>query len=209
MKKFFILPLLASMTALLTGCGSVDVVDYNNDLVALTEKCFTAESLMRNALDQEDYTSAKTLYTTALETCASTQKAIAALEAFDNDSSLKDAATALLQAENDYLIKFGETLSYREYETLTPEQETAYATLQDELAVIEEAISIADTNLITVQEVFAAKHGYELEETSLETPTGQDPIIATEEPETSEPVVVDEDVAVIPEEKENPEAPLE
>jgi uncharacterized damage-inducible protein DinB len=164
MKKLFIVAPALAVLFTLAGCGGVDVVDYNDKLVDLADKCFTAEGLMRDAMDQENYGSAKTLYDTTVETCQASQADTAAMEPYDDDASLRDAVDALLQAELAYLGKFGETLPYREYDEFTDEQETAYNALEAELETIEEAINAASESLGDIQEAFAAKHGYELEE---------------------------------------------
>jgi hypothetical protein len=106
MKKLFLLSLLVGITTLLTGCGSENVIDYNDKLVELTSKCFTAEGLVRDMMKQENYTSAKTLYETAVTTCKKSQTDTAEMKAYENDTSLRDAVNTLLQAEVLYLEKF-------------------------------------------------------------------------------------------------------
>jgi hypothetical protein len=140
------------------------VVNYNDKIVDLANKCLTAENLMWSAIEEENYGSAKTLYTTSVDTCTSAQADIVALDAYEGDSSLRDAADALLQAEIAYLQKFGDVLTYREYEELTPEQETTYTAIQNELSTIEAEVTVANTNFATVQENFATTYGYELED---------------------------------------------
>ncbi|MDR2415363.1 MAG: hypothetical protein LBD75_01820 [Candidatus Peribacteria bacterium] len=164
MKKTFLFSLLIAATTIVAGCGGVDVVNYNDKIVDLANKCLTAENLMWSAIEEENYDSAKTLYTTSLETCASVQANIAALDSYKEDGSLRDAADALLQAEIAYLQKFGDVLTYREYDELTPEQEAAYTAIQDELSTIEAEVTVANTNFVTIQETFSTTHGYELEE---------------------------------------------
>ncbi|MDR0651373.1 MAG: hypothetical protein LBG59_08500 [Candidatus Peribacteria bacterium] len=161
MKKLFVMLLIA--TTVVAGCG-VEVINYNDKVVDLANKCLTAENLMWSAIEEENYGSAQTLYTTSLETCLSAQADIVALDGYEGDESLRDAASELLQAEITYLERFGEVLTYREYEELTPEQEAAYTAIQDELSTIEAEVTSASTNFATVQETFAVTYGYELEE---------------------------------------------
>jgi hypothetical protein len=164
MKKPFLFSLLVAATTIVAGCGGVEVVDYNDKIVDLANKCLTAENLMWSAIEEENYGSAKTLYATSLETCTAAQADLGALDVYEEDGSLRDAADALLQAEIAYLQKFGDVLTYREYDELTSEQEAAYTAIQNELSVIEAEITAASTNFSTVQDTFAATYGYELEE---------------------------------------------
>jgi hypothetical protein len=163
MKKLLLLSFLVATTTIIAGCGE-KVVKYNDKIVNLANKCLTAENLMWSAIEEENYDSVETLYTTSLETCTSAGVDMVALDAYEGDSSLRDAASALLQAETSYLKKFGEVLTYREYDELTPEQEAAYTTIQNELSAIEQEVSTASTNFSTVQGTFSSTYGYELED---------------------------------------------
>ncbi|MDR2189709.1 MAG: hypothetical protein LBP53_00480 [Candidatus Peribacteria bacterium] len=164
MKKLFSGCILVTLTVLLTGCGKVDVTDYNDKLVEFTDKCFTAEALMQSALQQENYAYVKELHTTALETCTAMQKETVALEAYKNDTSFRNATDTLLQALISYLQKFGELFPYRENTVWTPEQETAYITLEKELGELEKNLQTLNKELEEVQKTFATTYGYEIEE---------------------------------------------
>ncbi|MDR0608320.1 MAG: hypothetical protein LBG52_08550 [Candidatus Peribacteria bacterium] len=72
MKKVLVFPLLLSCL-LLIGCGKESITTYNETLVNIVSKCTTAQDLMREALDKENYTTAKTLHLTAIDTCKDAQ----------------------------------------------------------------------------------------------------------------------------------------
>ena len=140
------------------------MIDYNDKLVELTDQCFLAEGDMRTAMDYQNRDEARALHTSTLATCKSSQSAIAAMDAYKKDTSLRDAVDTLLQAEISYLEKFGETIVYRDLEELTADQEETYTALENELYLIEQMIYTASENLITIQEIFAEQHGYELQD---------------------------------------------
>jgi hypothetical protein len=183
MKKIFFLPLLAGTTAILTGCRrnkEINVVTYNDDFVNLTEKCFTSEKQIRDAINPENYTpdEAKSLYTIAVETCTTSLTDAKKMKAYKDDASLKNAVIALLETELTYLEKFQETFPYREYAELTDDQKTVYTTLETELLRIGTATQTASENLVSIQKAFSAKHGYALQkeaEEFLEIGTGELP----------------------------------
>ncbi|MDR0370107.1 MAG: hypothetical protein LBH96_06550 [Candidatus Peribacteria bacterium] len=163
MKKLLMLPIFAALFSL-TGCGGVDVIDYNDKLVELAETCFTAENLMWDAVDQENYTLANELLSSSIETCQKTQTDTAAMEGYNDDTDLRDAVDALLQAEVAYLTKFQEALPYRELDEMSDEENANYEAIEAELDILDEASVAASNNLVSIQEAFSTKHGYELEE---------------------------------------------
>jgi len=162
MKKLRLL--LTSAVILLAGCGGVKVIDYNDKLVDLTDACFSAEGTVRDALDAENYGVANELLDAALTTCQTSKTKAEAMDAYKNDSSLKEAVVALLDTEIEYLKTFKDYVAYRSLDELTEEQEAAYNALDAELDAIDNRIVAASDNLVTVQEAFAATHGFDLEE---------------------------------------------
>jgi hypothetical protein len=86
------------------------------------------------------------------------------MKAYENDTSLRDAVNTLLQAEVLYLEKFWETITYRDYEELTEDQETTYTALENELTALEQATVAAGENLINIQKAFSEQYGYTLKE---------------------------------------------
>jgi hypothetical protein len=161
MKKVFLLPLLLS-SVLLIGCGKESITTHNETLVDLVSRCTTAQDLMREALDQENYTTAKTLHTTAIDTCKASQTDTAKLAGYDNDTTLRDATDNYLQTEIAYLEKLTEIFTYQQIEEFTPTQETAYLTLENELSALADTTKGTYTELIETQKTFADTHGYQL-----------------------------------------------
>ncbi|MDR3169358.1 MAG: hypothetical protein LBU27_06460 [Candidatus Peribacteria bacterium] len=164
MRKLFSLATVGVVLLALSGCGGVNVVDYNDKLVHLQEICYDAESEMMNERDQENYGQVKTLYPTTLATCTQAQVDLAATDAYDGDSALRDAFDAELQLEVAYLQKIGEALTYWDIDELTEEQQTAEDALWQEIDAIETQLATAYEVSETAQKDFAAKHGYELED---------------------------------------------
>ncbi|MDR2541266.1 MAG: hypothetical protein LBD11_05930 [Candidatus Peribacteria bacterium] len=163
MKKILIVSLFTLSLFSLSGCGKDTSADYNEKLVNLVEKCTTAEDLMRDAIDQESYTTAQTLHATATETCKDAQADTAKLEGFDNDTSLRDTSNNYLQTEVAYLEKLEAIFAYQDLAEFTPAQETSYLTLESELSSLADATTNAYTELTAVQKTFADAHGYQLE----------------------------------------------
>jgi hypothetical protein len=157
MKKLLMLPAFAALFAL-TGCGGVDVVDYNDKLVDLAETCFTAENLMWDAVDQENYGIANDLLTSSIDTCTKAQTDTAAMEGYNEDTDLRNAVDGLLKAEVAYLTKFQEALPYRELEELSDEENAAYEAIEAELDALDEASVAASDSLVAIQETFSTKH---------------------------------------------------
>jgi hypothetical protein len=60
---------------------------------------------MMTAWDEENYGLVKSLYPTTLEACTTAQTQIAAIDAYNDDSSMRDAFNAELQLEIAYLKK--------------------------------------------------------------------------------------------------------
>ncbi|GHV24652.1 hypothetical protein FACS1894176_01440 [Bacteroidia bacterium] len=163
MKKILIVSLFTLSLLSLYGCGKDTSADYNENLVNLVERCTTAEDLMRDAIDQESYTTAQTLHTTAIETCKDAQADTTKLKGFDNDTSLRDASDNYLQTEVAYLEKLETIFTYRDLAEFTPAQETSFLTLESELATLADTTANAYTELTAVQKTFAQAHGYQLE----------------------------------------------
>jgi hypothetical protein len=156
---------------LLAGCGgSASVIDYNDTLVDLSESCFTAENLMRDALEAENYGTAKNLLQGSVDMCTQSLTDTQAMEAYEEDASLRDAVALLLQNEIAYLQKLSETTIYRDIPEAdwTEDLESQYTTLQTELGELEVAAMDASDALLATQESFATAHGYELEPTASE-----------------------------------------
>ncbi|MDR2541790.1 MAG: YgdI/YgdR family lipoprotein [Candidatus Peribacteria bacterium] len=164
MKKLLPLGTLALSFLALAGCGSVSVVDYNDRLVALQDVCYDAEAEMTDARDQENYGQVRSLYESALATCTQSQTDIASTDAYDGDTTLRDAFDAELQLELVYLQKIGEIITYWDYDELTDEQQVAEDALWEELDAIEEQLSDAYDVSEAAQKAFADKYGYELED---------------------------------------------
>ena len=82
---------------------------------------------------------------------------------YDKDSSLKDAVVNLLSMEVVYLEKFWTTQRYRNIDNITDEDKLAYEGLVSDLNEAQNSLNQQFTNLQTVQEAFAVKHGLKLE----------------------------------------------
>jgi hypothetical protein len=97
-----------------------------------------------------------------LEACTDAYNDIVALDAYDENSSLKDAFSAEIQLEVEYLQKVGEILAYWDYDELTAEQQAAEDALWEEADAIEAKIDEAYKISVDAQKAFADKYGYEL-----------------------------------------------
>ena len=84
------------------------VVEYNDKLVDITEDCFVAQELIRDAINSDTYNpnTAELLYKTAVNICNDSKKSATKIKPHNDDSSLKDAVVALLETEIAYLEKF-------------------------------------------------------------------------------------------------------
>ncbi|MDR0860598.1 MAG: hypothetical protein LBO09_06595 [Candidatus Peribacteria bacterium] len=163
MKKLLSLGTATLALFALAGCG-VSVVDYNDKLVNLQDVCYNAESEMMEARDQENYGQVKTLYEVALATCTQSEADLAAMDAYDGDSDLRDAFDTELQLELVYLQKIGEVIALWEYDEFTDEQQAIEDALWAEIDAVEEQLSDAYDISEATQQAFADKYGYELKD---------------------------------------------
>lgn len=165
MKSTLIFSLMTIALLSLTACSlSPDVIDYNNSLVDLQKVCYAADDNMIDARDDENYGQTKDLYNITVSICADSEVKIAQMEARDWDSSLRDAFDAELKIELAYLAKIGEAIAYWDFDELTDEQTAAQAALRDEIDTLEEQFNAASDASEAIQEAFAQKYNFELED---------------------------------------------
>ena len=142
-----------------------DVVSYNDNLVSIAEQCFQSEEGIWVAYQDsettvEDIQNAINSTTTA---CRESINNLNTLWGWEGDSSLKDGIVSILEKDIQYYEKFSELLPYVDNtEELTEEQAAAYDSIVAEINSIDDELSVANEELMTIQENFANAHGYEL-----------------------------------------------
>lgn len=151
---------------ILSWCwSSLDVVEYNDNFVALVKECTDANQTLFQTFNA-DWSAIDSIAASLKENvtiCQNSQKKAADMWDYDKDSSLKDAVVDLLFSEVDYLQKFWSTEKYRNIDNITPEDEAAYEDIVRDLYKSETELNAKFISLQEVQEAFAAKHWLKLE----------------------------------------------
>ncbi len=163
-KSLWLLSLL--WVLILSGCGwSSNVVEYNDKLVAIVRECTDANQELFQTFQANSSTldSIAESLQSNIEICNNAKAKASELWNFEKDSSMKDGVINLLSMEVIYLEKFWATKPYRNIDNITDEDKQAYEGIVSELNEAQNSLNQQFTNLQTIQEAFAAKHGLKLE----------------------------------------------
>ena len=151
---------------ILSWCwDSTNVVEYNDNFVAIVKECTDANQSLFKTFNT-DWSSLDSIAQSLQENisiCQNSQKKASSMWNYDKDSSLKDAVIDLLSTEVEYLQKFWSTEKYRNIDNITPEDEAAYEEIVRDLYKSETELNAKFVSLQEAQEAFAAKHGLKLE----------------------------------------------
>ena len=141
------------------------VINYNDELVDIASNCIISEDNIRNTYDDENASieDIKSAIDSTINVCTEAGKNIEALWDWEWDSSLKDWVLNIIEKYIAYYTKFSEILPYVAQEEVTEEQNEAYQSLLAEIEALDNELSEANNNLITIQEQFASNHWFELE----------------------------------------------
>ena len=145
------------------------VINYNDNLVDLASECVISEDNIWSTYDNEASTieDVQAAIKETITKCTNAWENINKLWGWEWDSSLKDWVIAIIEKEIAYYSKFSEILPYLEKEDLTESENETYESLFAELQTLDEELSQANDNLITIQESFAKDHWFELEDEEL------------------------------------------
>ena len=162
-KSLWLLSLLWIL--ILSGCGwSGNVVEYNDAFVSIVKECTDGnQALFQTFQDSSTIDSIVDSLQSNIEICKSDKAKALELWNYEKDSSLKDAVVNLLSMEVIYLEKFWATQRYRNIDNITDDDKLAYDWLVSDLNEAQNSLNQQFTNLQTVQEAFAVKHGLKLE----------------------------------------------
>lgn len=141
------------------------VVNYNDTLVDLAFNCIMSEDNVWNVYDDEttEVEDMQNAINKTIDECTKAWKDINQLGDREWDSSLKDWVIQIIEKEIEYYTKFSEMLPYLQKDELTDEESKAYNTLFSEVETLDNELSQANENLISIQEEFAKNHWFELE----------------------------------------------
>lgn len=141
------------------------VINYNDELVDMASNCIISEDNIRNTYDDENASieDIKSAIDSTINVCTEAGKNIETLWDWEWDSSLKDWVLNIIEKYIAYYTKFSEILPYVAQEEVTEEQNEAYQSLLAEIEALDNELSEANNNLITIQEQFASNHWFELE----------------------------------------------
>ena len=183
MKKFRLLTLLwiALVTGTLAGCWSDNnedfiieditweneaVINYNDNLVDVASQCLLSEDAIWEAYNNTESTTKDIVNAVenTISECGNASTKIIEIWDREWDSSLKDWIISIIEKEIRYYTEFKELLPYLEKEDLTEEEKANYDVIYAEVEALDDELSQANTDLLTIQEQFAKNHGFELEE---------------------------------------------
>lgn len=146
--------------------SNTDVINYNDALVDVAGQCFSSEENIWTAYEDQNTTidDIQSAINTTISTCRETINNINTLGDWEWDSSLKDGIITILEKDIEYYSKFSELLPFVDStDELTEEQAATYDEIVAQINAIDDELSTANENLMTIQETFAANHGYQLE----------------------------------------------
>lgn len=182
MKKirlFSLLGIALLSCTLLAGCNkstnngdieiipidNTDVIAYNDALVDIASQCYTAEEAIWTAYDAEDGEAMQSAIDSTIAACQNTLEQLQNVEAWEEDSSLKDAIIPVIEKEIQYCDNFHGLVEFlwADLDNLSEEDAARYEAVVAQFDTILSEIDEVNSNLAAVQETFAAAHGYELE----------------------------------------------
>ena len=183
MKKFRLLTLLwiALVAGALAGCWSDNkddfiieditweneaVINYNDNLVDIASQCLVSEDAIWNTYDNVDSTTEDIMnaINNTVSECGNASDEISKLWDREGDSSLKDGVLSIIEKEIAYYSKFSELLPYLEKSDLSDEELASYNSIYAEVEALDGELSKANDDLLVIQEEFAEKYWFELEE---------------------------------------------
>ncbi len=162
-KSIWLLSLLWIL--ILSWCGSSNVVEYNDNFVALVKECTEGNQVLFQTYKNKWSTldSISQSLQDNISKCENSLSNAIQMKDYDGDSSLKDTVVELLTMEVDYLKKFASTEPYRNIDNLTEEDKDAYNWIVSDLNEAQSKLNLQFESLQDVQEEFAAKHGLNLQ----------------------------------------------
>ncbi len=176
-KLFSILGIALLSCTLLAGCNdnngglevieidNSDVIAYNDALVDIASQCYDAEEAIWTAYEAEDGEAMQSAVDSTISACQNTIEQLQSVEAWEEDSSLKDAIIPVIEKEIEYCDNFHGLVEFlwADLDNLSEEDATRYEAVVAQFDTILSEIDEVNNDLASVQETFAANHGYELE----------------------------------------------
>lgn len=173
----------------LIGCSTTtntatDPVAYNDSIVAIQSQAFDAYDLFDILAEKtklgEDMWAVENQRIDSLETIKNLKKELLAMDGFEGDTTLRDAFANNLQVLVDSLENEEKEIVSLWIKRGTIEDEIPENEIELEknlITAINDKDNEAYNNIVKAQDLFAAKHGYEIEEET----TKEIPEEATEE----------------------------
>lgn len=164
MKKSFLIISLLSVL-ILSWCGDSNVVEYNDNLVAIVKECTDSTQALLETYNSEGVTvdSIQESLQKWITVCQNAELKANKLWDYEKDSSLKDWVIDLFSTQIQYLEKFWLTSRYRNIDNITDDDKLAYDAVVGELYQLEPELNLKFLALQEIQEAFAAKHWLKLE----------------------------------------------
>jgi len=188
MKKFRLLTLLwiALVAGALAGCWSDNkddfiieditweneaVINYNDNLVDIASQCLMSEDTIWAVYDNANSTieEINNAINNTISECTNAWEKISDLWDWEWDASLKDWVLNIIEKEINYYSRFSELLPYLEKSDLSDEELASYNSIYAEVEALDNELTEANDNLLVIQEEFAEKYWFELEEPTEET----------------------------------------
>ena len=146
--------------------GEVDeVINYNDKLVELASQCIISENDVLSVYDNSSsIEEVQNAINNTIAKCTDISEEINKLWDWKWDSLLKNWVLDVIEKEIAYYTKFSEMIPYMGKDEVSEEEAGKYESLLNEIESLDKELNESNNNLMTIQEQFAQKYGYELED---------------------------------------------
>lgn len=141
-----------------------EVINYNDKLVELASQCIISENDVLSVYDNSSsIEEVQEAINNTIAKCTNIGEEINKLWDWKWDSLLKNWVLDVIEKEIAYYTKFSEIIPYMGKEEVSEEEKVKYESLLSEIESLDEELNESNNNLMSIQEQFAKKYGYELE----------------------------------------------
>lgn len=142
-----------------------EVINYNDKLVELASQCIISENDVLSVYDNSSsIEEVQEAINNTIAKCTNIGEEINKLWDWKWDSLLKNWVLDVIEKEIAYYTKFSEIIPYMGKDEVSEEESGKYESLLNEIESLDKELNESNNNLMAIQEQFAKKYGYELED---------------------------------------------